>query len=83
MVRVPGGKRTALKEHLAQEGIPAMVHYEVPVHRQPIVRKYKTRKVPLPVTEKLSREVLTLPFYPGMTESEVDLIAQAIKKFYK
>lgn len=83
VVRVPDGQRDALKEHLAQEGIPSMVHYEIPVHRQPIMRRHKTRKVPLPVTEKLKKEVLTLPFYPGMTESEVDLVATAIKKFYR
>ncbi|OQA39808.1 MAG: dTDP-3-amino-3,6-dideoxy-alpha-D-galactopyranose transaminase [Candidatus Omnitrophica bacterium ADurb.Bin314] len=83
VVRVPDGQRDALKEYLAQEGIPSMVHYEIPVHRQPIMRRHKTRKVPLPVTEKLKKEVLTLPFYPGMTESEVDLVATAIKKFYR
>lgn len=82
VVRVPDGKRDALKTHLAQDGIPSMIHYETPVHRQPVMKQYKTRKVPLPVTERLSREVLTLPFFPGMTENEVDAIAQSVKKFY-
>lgn len=83
VVRIPDGQRDALKEHLAQEGIPSMVHYEIPVHRQPVMKRHKARKVPLPVTEKLKREVLTLPFYPGMTEPEVELVATAIKKFYR
>lgn len=82
VVRVPDEKRDALKSHLAQDGIPSMIHYEFPVHRQPIVKKYRTRKMNLAVTERLCREVLTLPFFPGMTEQEVDLIAQSVKKFF-
>ena len=83
VVRVPDGKRDALKTYLAHEGIPSMIHYEVPVHSQPIMKKYETRKVSMPVTEKIRQEVLTLPFYPGITEAEADLIAQTVKKFYK
>ena len=83
VVRVPDGKRDALKVFLAQEGIPSMIHYATPVHAQPIMKKYKTRRVPLPVTQALALDVLTLPFFPGMSEPEVEMVAQAIKKFYK
>ena len=82
VVRVPDGKRDALKEHLAVQGIPTMIHYATPVHTQPIMKKYKTRKVKLPVTERLSEEVLTLPLFPGMTEPEVDAVAVAIRRFF-
>lgn len=82
VVRVPGGKRDALKTYLETEGIPTMIHYAVPVHRQPVVKKYKTRKVELPITEKLSKEVLTLPFFPGMTDQELGMTADAIRKFF-
>ncbi len=83
VVRVPDGKRNALKESLAAQGIPTMIHYATPVHAQPILKKYKTRKVKLPVTEKIREEVLTLPLFPGMTEPEVDAVARAIQQFYK
>ena len=83
VVRVSNGQRDALKSHLAQDGIPSMVHYELPVHRQPIMKKYKTRKVKLPVTERLCKEVLTLPFFPGMTKAEADMIGQSVKRFFK
>jgi dTDP-4-amino-4,6-dideoxygalactose transaminase len=82
VVRVPDGKRNALKEHLAAQGIPTMVHYATPVHAQPIMKSYKTRKVKLPVTEKLREEVLTLPLFPGMTEAEVDAVASAVQRFF-
>lgn len=82
VVRVPDGKRDALKDHLAANGIPTMVHYAVPVHEQPIMKCHKTRKVKLPVTEMLRGEVLTLPLFPGMTEPEVDAVAASIHRFF-
>ena len=82
VVRVPDGKRNDLKEYLAVQGIPTMVHYSIPVHAQPIMGKYKTRKVKLPVTDRFCEEVLTLPLFPGMTEPEVDAVAGAIRRFF-
>ena len=82
VVRVPDGKRNALKEHLAAQGIPTMIHYATPVHAQPIMKSYKTRKVKLSVTERLREEVLTLPLFPGMTEPEVDAVATSLQRFF-
>jgi dTDP-4-amino-4,6-dideoxygalactose transaminase len=82
VVRVPGGKRDALKTHLAADGIPTMVHYATPVHAQPIMRKHKSRKVKLPITERLREEVLTLPLFPGMTEPEIDAVAGSLHRFF-
>ncbi len=82
VVRVPDGERDALKAHLLTQGIPTMVHYATPVHAQPVIKKYKTRKVKLPVTEKLREEVLTLPLFPGMTEPEVEAVATSIQQFF-
>lgn len=83
VVRVPDGRRDALRASLAQEGVPSMVHYATPVHLQPVMKRYKTRRVPLPVTAALAKDVLTLPFFPGMTETEVEMVAQAVKNFYR
>lgn len=82
VVRVPHGKRDVLKEYLAAQEIPTMVHYATPVHAQPIMKKYKTRHVKLPVTERLRAEVLTLPLFPGMTVPEIEAVAETIQRFY-
>jgi len=82
VIRVPDKKRDALKEHLAKEGIPTMIHYATPVHAQPIIKKHKIRKAKLTTTEKLRDEVLTLPLFPGMTEPEIDAVAASIKRFF-
>ena len=48
-----------------------------------VARMQMTRKMRLPVTEKLREEVLTLPLFPGMTEPEVDAVAGAIHRFFE
>ena len=82
-IRVKGGKdvRDALKEHLAKKGIMSKVYFD-PVHLTSFYRrKFKHKKGDLPVTEKLSEEVLTLPMYPTLLDDEMDYIAKSIGGF--
>jgi len=82
-IRVKGGRvvRDALKDHLAKEGIMSKVYFE-PVHLSSFYRrKFGHRKGELPVTEKLSEEVLTLPMYPTLHREEMDYIAKSISEF--
>lgn len=82
VIRVPGGKRDALKSFLAERGIRTGIYYEKAIHRQPIINRYKHRTRSLKVTEKLSEEVLALPIYPGLSVREQNYICEAIKKFF-
>ena len=77
-------ERDALKEYLGQRGISTMVHYQVPIHQQ---EAYCSRDgLPaiesLPVTERVSDELLSLPMHPYLEAEEVTYIAEAIKEFY-
>lgn len=81
-VRVPGGKRDALKEHLAAKDIPALTHYAVPVHKQSFCRKYARPRVALRNTEKFATEVLCLPMFPEMKRFEVKMVAETVRGFY-
>ena len=76
-VRVPTGRRDALASHLHRRGIETGVYYPVPLHRQPLYRGlgYDDR---LPVAEKLSGEVLSLPVHPGLSRGDLDLIVEAV-----
>ena len=76
-VRVAGGHRDALAAALRQRGIETGVYYPVPVHRQPLYRHlgYNER---LPVAERLSEEVLSLPVHPGLSRADLDLIVAAV-----
>ena len=72
--------RDALATHLRREGVQTDVHYPVPDHRQPVFgTRYATAT--LPVTERLTEEVLTLPCHPAMTDEEVSHVIAACAGF--
>lgn len=74
-------KRDALLTHLGKNGIMAKVYFP-PVHFTHFYRKELGYNCKLPVTEKMSREVLTLPMYPSLTEEEIDYIADKVIDFF-
>jgi perosamine synthetase len=84
-VRVKGGRkeREALKNHLKNKGIMTKVYFE-PVHQTYFYRKRVGHKgCKLPVTERLSGEVLTLPLYPTMTIEDMDYVVESVKEFFQ
>jgi len=64
---------------LRERGIGASVHFDPPAHRN---EWYRTMKHPwnLEVTERVARSIVTLPIYPQMKESEVDMVCAVIKE---
>ena len=80
VVRVPNGKRDALQEHLKAKGIGTMVHYPTPLHQQPICQN--AQKLSFAFSEQLSREILSLPIFPEMKDSEVEEVSKAVREFY-
>lgn len=79
IIKIRDNRREALMGFLKQRGIQTGVHY-IPNHLQPFFKKFKTR---LPVTEKIYRQILTLPFHCNMKNSDIDLIINSIKDFFK
>ncbi len=77
-VRVPQG-RDVLKERLAQEGIETAVYYRTPLHRQPLYQKLGYHDS-LPVAERLSREVLSLPVWPGLRADGRRRVREAVSR---
>jgi dTDP-4-amino-4,6-dideoxygalactose transaminase len=78
-VRVPQGRRDALREHLTGQGIGSSVFYPVCMHQQ---KPYASKAPKLPVAEQAAREVLSLPLYPEMTSRHLTAVARAIRGFY-
>jgi len=72
-------RRDALAEFLKARGIATGVHYPVPGHRQPAVAEFAPP--PLPRTERLVGEILSLPLSAGHTEAEVDEVIAALRAF--
>ena len=72
-------KRDKLNEYLALRGISTGVHYE-PIHHYNVFGKVKAD---LPVTEKIWKNLLTIPLYPDMNEEDFKKITKEIVKFGK
>jgi dTDP-4-amino-4,6-dideoxygalactose transaminase len=66
---------------LRDAGIGALVHYPVPVHLQSTYKGRIRGSDHLPETERAAREVLSLPMYPELLESELESVVQALRKF--
>jgi dTDP-4-amino-4,6-dideoxygalactose transaminase len=83
-ISVKGGqeKRDALSAYLAQAGIMTKVYFP-PVHFTTFYKDRLRYKCELPATENLSRQVLTLPMFPGLSEDEINYIADSIAAFYR
>lgn len=76
------GRRAALAKYLAQHGIGTGVHYPIPPHRQKPLQNYPFAGQTFPVTERLADEVLSLPVYPELTESDIERVAASIRAFF-
>jgi dTDP-4-amino-4,6-dideoxygalactose transaminase len=79
VIRVP--ERDRLKQFLAEEGIGTDIYYPVPLHLQECYSFLNYRRGDLPVSEKVSEEVLALPIYPELTEDQQSVIVNRIKAF--
>ncbi len=74
--------RDKLKDFLNKKGIECGIHYPLPSHLQPAARFYGYKKGDLPLSEKLSEEVLSLPCHPYLKDEDVLYICEKIKEFY-
>jgi dTDP-4-amino-4,6-dideoxygalactose transaminase len=76
---VRSGRRDELKGFLAERDVQALIHYPQPLHRQPAFAA--GARGPLPVAEAAARSVLSLPLYPGMPDTELDQVIEALRAF--
>ena len=73
-------RRDELEKYLEEKGIETMVKWRIPNHLQTglkILHKFK-----LPITEKISKEVLSLPIYPELENWQIEYVINCIRKFY-
>jgi dTDP-4-amino-4,6-dideoxygalactose transaminase len=75
--------RDALRNFLTARGIPSEIYYPLCLHLQPAFAYLGYRAGELPEAEAASREVLSLPVYPELTDSQQDAVVQAIAAFYR
>ena len=78
-VRV-SGDRQAFQDYLREHGVGTAIHYPCSIHRQPLYQSLGYDDV-LPHAEAASREVLSLPVHPALSQSELDRIVVAVNGF--
>lgn len=74
-------ERDKLEEYLNSKGIGTVKHYPIPMHRQLAYKDLGISEGELPIAEEISRTVLSLPMYYGMTDEEIQYVIDAINKF--
>jgi dTDP-4-amino-4,6-dideoxygalactose transaminase len=72
-------ERDALRAHLAARGIETLIHYPVPIPRQPALAT--TSPSPCPHADALCAELLSLPLSPAIGDAEIDEVAAAVSAF--
>jgi dTDP-4-amino-4,6-dideoxygalactose transaminase len=70
--------RNGLNEFLAQQGIPSMIYYPVPGHRQKMFEHFNSASVSMPVTDWLTERVISLPIHTEMDEEQLDFITSKV-----
>jgi dTDP-4-amino-4,6-dideoxygalactose transaminase len=75
-------RRDALRQFLTDRKIGTEVYYPIPLHLQPCFAYLGYREGDLPVSEQASKEVLALPMFPELTESEQKWVVESMAEFY-
>jgi dTDP-4-amino-4,6-dideoxygalactose transaminase len=81
-LRVKNGKRDGLQKYLAEKNIPSMIYYPLPLYKQEAFLQYVEDGFNLPVTERLCKEVISLPVHTEFDQEVLDIIITEIKNYF-
>jgi dTDP-4-amino-4,6-dideoxygalactose transaminase len=80
---IRSGNRNSLFKFLRRRNIQAFIHYAVPLHLFKLfVERYGNCRGQFPVTERLAKEVLTLPSWATLSQTQLEYVVKCIKAFY-
>ena len=80
---VRSSRRDELKKFLDENKIGNAVHYPMPLHLQKVYANLGYKAGDFPVAEKASREVLSLPMFPELTDAQIQRVADVVKDFFR
>lgn len=72
-------RRNELQKYLKDHGIQTVIHYPIPPHKQPCYAGWNDRSYP--ITERIHREILSLPISPVLTDKEVEMVIHVVNNF--
>lgn len=80
-IRILGGKRDALAEHLTKHGVPFGIYYPIPFHKQKAYEDSRYREADFPATNELVQEVISLPMHTELDKEQINFITKLITDF--
>ena len=72
-------RRDALMAALRERGVATLIHYPIPLHRQRAFASQGPMPETLPIVEKAADEVLSLPLYPELTDTQAEAVVAAVR----
>jgi len=81
-IRVPDGRRDALRSYLMDQQVGAEIYYPVPLHQQECFERFGYLPGDLPETELAAQEVLSLPIFPELEVAEQEFVVAKIGQFF-
>ena len=80
---VKAAVRNKLQQYLTDRGIQTGIHYPLLIHQVQSFAYLKESDEHFPSASRINRHLLSLPFYPLMSESDIKTVCEAIKEFYR
>jgi len=71
--------RDKFQKYLASYEIPSMIYYPIPLHQQEAYKKYANKS--LPISEKVAKQIISLPMHPELDLEQINFICDIIKKY--
>lgn len=75
--------RDTLQKHLIENGIETLIHYPIPPHKQKAYSYLGFQNEQFPIANKIADTCLSLPIWPGLSKTEVQIVSQSIRKFFE
>ena len=80
-ILLEGVDREGLKKFLAEHDIPSMIYYPVPGHKQKMFKEFHVAGQKMPVTDMLTRKVISLPMHTELEEAQLKFITTKVLEY--
>ena len=82
-ILVEGIDRNEFHDYLAAHSVPSMIYYPVPAHRQQMFERFNSSQTELPITDRLTTQVISLPMHTEMDDEQLSFIESTVTNFFK
>lgn len=82
-LRIIDGDRDGLMQHLLEKGIPCAIYYPIPLHAQKAYLDPRYREEDFPVTNRLVKEVISLPMHTELDDEQIKFITDSVLEYLK